>query len=180
MEPSVVLRRLLQSPPVRLDEIPDEPGIYALYDHLGRPLYIGITAKSLNDRILKRHAAGDGNSHKFSSIYNAGRMFHDRRNAASCPNDGRISKELRRMFARQHCRAVAIPLPGLSKDRLTRIEAAVLAQAPVEAKSWNDARALDAYEPSGALDTFIATLGWSRDRIEAIERQAVRWARLHS
>ena len=58
------------------------------------------------------------------------------------------------MFARQHCRAVAIPLPGLSKDRLTRIEAAVLAQAPVEAKSWNDARALDAYEPFGALDSF--------------------------
>ena len=70
----------------------------ALYDHEGHARYIGITAKCLTDRILKRHVGGDNNSHKFSTVYNAGRMFHARKAAASCPRDGKIAKELRRLF----------------------------------------------------------------------------------
>jgi hypothetical protein len=172
---TTILQHLLYTPPVRLDTVPRGQGIYALYDHEGRARYIGFTAKCLNDRIFKRHVGGDGNSHKFSSIYNAGRMFHDPKQPATCSTDGLVAKELRRLFVREHCRAVAIPLPGLSRDQLVVIEAAMLSLAPTEAKSWNYARALEAYEPTEVLDAFLAALVWPRNKLDAIERQARRW-----
>src|SRR3546814_13936299 len=90
-----------------LETVPQGQGIYALYDHEGHARYIGITAKCLNDRIFKRHVGGDNNSHKFSTVYNAGRMFHARKAAAFCPRDGKIAQELRRLFVREHSLAVA-------------------------------------------------------------------------
>lgn len=174
-DPANILQRLLNTPPVRLNKVPKGPGIYALYDHMGIARYIGISA-CLNDRVLRRHVGGDGNSHKFSSIYNAGRMFHERKHPATCPSDGPVAKKLRRLFVREHCRTVAVPLPDLSAGERGMIEAAVLSLAPPEAKSWNYARALDAYEPTEALNDFLATLGWSQDKLNAIERQAQRWA----
>ena len=178
IDPTIILQRLLNTPPMRLDTVPRGQGIYALYDHEGRARYIGKTAKCLNERILKRHVGGDGNSHKFSSIYNAGRMFHDRKHPASCSTDGPIAKELRRLFAREYCRAVAIPLPGLSQKELDAIETAAISLAPTEAQSWNHARALDSYEPTEVLDAFVATLGWPRTKVDAIQRQARRWVAL--
>jgi len=174
-DPKATLRRLLDMSPARLDTLPKGQGIYALYDHEGQARYIGITTKCLSDRIFKRHVGGDGNSHKFSSIYNAGRMFHTHEHPATCSKDGPVAKELRRLFVREHCRAVAVPLPGLSKDELFVVESAVLSFAPTEAMSWNNARALNAYEPTEQLGPFLTTLGWSRDKLDSIERQSRRW-----
>jgi hypothetical protein len=156
----ICLDRLVTMAPVSLVDVPAGPGIYALYDHMGRPRYIGITAKCLNDRICKRHAAGDGNSHKFSTVYNAGRMFHTRYHPATCAADGPIAKELRRLFVRAHCAAVAIPLPGYGMDRLLSLEAEVCDLAPEEMTRWNNARALEPQEPTELLDRLLANLGW--------------------
>jgi hypothetical protein len=176
-DPKTILHHLLDTVPARLETMPKGRGIYALYDHGGRARYIGITAKCLNDRIFKRHVGGDENSHKFSSIYNAGRMFHARKHPVTCSKDGPVAKKLRRLFVREHCRAVAIPLPRLSKNELLAVESAVLNFAPIEAKSWNETRVLNAYEPTEVLDAFLTTLGWSREKLDAIERQARRWER---
>ena len=177
-DPTSILSRLLESTPLRLEAIPQGQGIYALYDHESRARYIGVTAKCLNDRIFKRHVGGDDNSHKYSTIYNAGRMFHSRKVTASCPNDGPIAKELRRLFVREHCRAVAIAIPDLPKDELFDLEAQVLSAAPEEARSWNEARALNAFEPTEALNAFLAEIAWPHEKREAIDRQARRWQAL--
>ena len=172
---SKCLDTLRNAAPVCLADVPAGPGIYALYDHSGRPRYIGITAKCLTDRIFRRHAAGDGNSHKFSTVYNAGRMFHSRKDTGTCPADGPISKELRRLFIRSHCAAVAIPLRGYGKTQLLALEAEVCELAPDDMTRWNNARALEAEEPTELLDSFLLTLGWPATKLAAVERQANRW-----
>lgn len=177
-DPTSILSILLESTPTRLKTIPQGQGIYALYDHEGHARYIGITAKCLNDRIFKRHVGGDDNSHKFSTVYNAGRMFHARKAPISCPRDGKIAKELRRLFVREHCRAVAIALPGLSRAELLSLEANVLAAAPADAKSWNDARVLSAAEPIDQLNAFLAKIEWPPEKHLAVNRQAERWQSL--
>lgn len=175
MRPAPILSQLLGATPMHLSAVPSGPGIYALYDHAGEARYVGITAKCLRDRIFNRHVGGDDNSHKFSSAYNAGRMFHSRRHPGSSAKDGPVAKELRRLFAREHCRAVAIALPALEKKDLFALESEVIALAPASALSWNNARQLDAHEPEEALDAFIDKLGWSPENIAALERQRVRW-----
>jgi len=177
-DPTSILSRLLESTPARLKTIPQGQGIYALYDHEGHARYIGITAKCLNDRIFKRHVGGDDNSHKFSTVYNAGRMFHARKAPTSCPRDGKIAKELRRLFVREHCRAVAIALPGLSWAELLSLEANVLAAAPADAKRWNDARVLSAIDPVDQLNAFLAAIEWPPEKHLAVDRQAERWKSL--
>ena len=172
---SKCLDTLMNAAPVSLSDVPTGPGIYALYDHSGRPRYIGITAKCLNDRIFKRHAAGDDNSHKFSTVYNAGRMFHSRKDPGTCSADGPIAKELRRLFIRSHCTAVAIPLRGYGKTQLLALEAQVCDLAPDEMTRWNSARVLETEEPTELLDSFQMTLGWPDGKIAAVERQANRW-----
>jgi hypothetical protein len=175
--PKQILDHLLSAPPVRLNAVPTGAGIYALYDHEGRARYIGITAKCLHDRIYKRHVGGDNNSHKFSTIYNAARMFHSRKHPATCMKDGPVSKELRRLFIREHCRAVAIPMYGLEKQKLLEIEAKLLSDAPFESTRWNNVRELQACEPVELLNGFLEELGWPQVKLDAIERQARRWTR---
>ena len=175
LDASKCLDTLMNAAPVCLADVPTGPGIYALYDHSGRPRYIGITGKCLNDRIFKRHAAGDGNSHKFSTVYNAGRMFHSRNHPATCITDGPIAKELRRLFIRSHCAAVAVPLPGYGKPQLLALEAKVCEMASDEMTRWNNARALKAEEPAELLARFLVTLGWPDGKLAAVERQALRW-----
>ena len=172
---SKCLDTLMNAAPVCLADVPAGPGIYALYDHSGRPRYIGITAKCLNDRIFRRHAAGDGNSHKFSTVYNAGRMFHSRKDSATCSVDGPIAKELRRLFIRSHCAAVAIPFRGYGKTQLLALEAQVCELAPDEMTRWNNARVLETEEPTELLDSFLLSLGWPDGKLAAVERQANRW-----
>jgi hypothetical protein len=70
---------------------------------------------------------------------------------------------------------VSVPLPGLSKTSLFAIEMEVRRIAPPAALSWNDMRALDAFEPTAALDLFLRTLSWPKEKLDAIDRQAARW-----
>jgi len=177
-DPTSILAQLLEAAPVPLETIPQGQGIYALYDHDSHARYIGITAKCLHDRIFTRHVGGDGNSHKFSTVYNAGRMFHARKAPTSCPRDGKIAKELRRLFVRAHCRAVAIALPGLSWAELLSLEAHVLAAAPTDAKRWNDTRVLSTVDPIEQLNVFLAGLQWPPEKHLAVNRQAERWQSL--
>lgn len=84
----------------------------------------------------------------------------------------------RRLFVREHCRAVAIALPGLSRAELLSLEANVLAAAPADAKRWNDARVLSAAEPIDQLNAFLATIEWPPEKHLAVNRQAERWQSL--
>ncbi|MGX1165768.1 hypothetical protein AB7M16_002034 [Bradyrhizobium sp. USDA 372] len=151
-----------------------------LFDHAEQPRYIGVTEMGIRRRVAGYHVGGDGNSHKFSTIYNAGRMFHDRNSIHSCLQEGRIAKELRRLFARAHCRAVGVPLPGLAKADLFAVEAELRRIAPSNALSWNNLRALDAYEPVELVDQFLNTLSWPAAKLAAIHRQAERWRRMRA
>lgn len=175
MRPETLLEQLLGSPTVRLNALPTDQGIYALYDHEGVARYIGVTEMGLRRRIHDYHVGGDGNSHKFSTIYNAGRMFHTRGDLFTHAGDGRAAKELRRMFSRRYCGAVGIPLPQCSKTELYALETQVRRLAPKHALSWNDARALDSYEPTELLNDFLKEIGWPSAKSEAIARQAGRW-----
>lgn len=175
MRPETLLDVLLGTPAVDLDRLPFEQGIYALYDHTGTARYIGVTEMGLRKRIFRYHVGGDGNSHKFSTVFNAGRMFHERNDPFTDQSDGRIAKELRRLFSRSRCRAVGQALPGLSKAELFGLEGEVRRLAPASALSWNDVRALDAYEPRQALDAFLGDIRWSSSKLDAIARQALRW-----
>lgn len=175
MSPETVLERLMESPKVKLNALPADQGVYALYDHEGVARYIGVTEMGLKKRIHNYHVGGDGNSHKFSTIYNVGRMFHTRDDPNTNARDGRVAKELRRMFSRRYCSAVGIPLPELTKMELYALETEVRRIAPKHALSWNDARALDAYEPTEFLNVFLKEISWSSAKSEAIARQAGRW-----
>lgn len=176
MHPDTLLERLLGTPVVELSDLPVDQGIYALYDHENMAHYIGVTEMGLKRRINNYHVSGDGNSHKFSTIYNAGRMFHTRNDIYTDAGDGAIAKKLRCMFSRKYCRAVGIPLPGLSKSELYALESEIRRIAPEVALSWNDVRALDAYEPSEALNQFLEELSWPAAKMAAIARQAERWS----
>lgn len=177
MSPETILERLLESPTVKLDALPADQGVYALYDHEGVARYIGVTEMGLKKRIHDYHVGGDGNSHKFSTVYNAGRMFHTRKDPFTNTRDGRIAKELRRMFARRYCSAVGVPLPKCSRTELYALEAQIRRIAPQHALTWNDARALDPYEPTELLNEFLKEIGWPSTKLAAIERQAERWSK---
>jgi hypothetical protein len=72
----------LTARPVRLEDLPDDHGIYALRDHVGQIRYIGVTASKqvgFHNRINGRHVTGsEGRSHKFSHAYNIGRIWRCR------------------------------------------------------------------------------------------------------
>lgn len=178
MTPSAnaILDVLMTQEPKRLDALPLAQGVYALYDHEGVARYIGVTEMGIRRRIHNYHCGGDGNSHKYSTIFNAGRMFHERKDPRTCQTDGPIAKELRRLFARETCKAVGYPLPDLTVPELYALERELRRMAPVDALSWNDSRKLNAFEPKAALDAFLASISWPDRKLEAIERQAVRWA----
>jgi hypothetical protein len=55
IDSEAVLYELLHLSPVRLQEIPTGPEIYALYDHDRQARYIGIATQCLNDSIVKGH-----------------------------------------------------------------------------------------------------------------------------
>lgn len=173
--PEDALVQLTTSTPLQLDALPETPGLYALYDHEGQIRYLGMAAKDLRDRIFRRHVGGDDNSHKFSSAYNAGRMWHDRKHPVSDPLDGKIAKQLRREFAKATCQAAVLRLPNWSTEELFRLEEDIRALAPREMQIWNDRRQLHPSEPTAALNAFLKELKWPDDKIAAINRQAERW-----
>jgi hypothetical protein len=157
-------------------------GIYALEDERGIVRYIGETGSPFHQRIYGRHCGGDDNSHKFSTVFNAGRLWqmssvdaNPIKRAICDPADGRISKELRRLFARSCCRARIVDLPFLQTSARKALETEILAIAPAQNTLWNDSRALAAYEPEDALDEFLIARAWPATRLASIQRQKARW-----
>lgn len=176
MTPEAILHYLLTTPPLPLNQLPTQQGLYALYDHEGIARYVGKTGMGIRRRVDRYHATGDDNSHKFSTVYNAGRMFHSRNDPRSVKEDGDISKKLRSMFVRHSCSAVGLALPGLGGNELSVLEDAVIGIAPAQALSWNGKRSLVAYEPSDDVDRFLVSLSWPKNLQDAVKRQSQRWA----
>ena len=93
-------------------------------------------------RIHGYHCAGDDNSHKFSTIFNAGRLWgmssrdvSPAKRALYVKEDADTAKTLRRLFARARCFARTVDLPELAKHDRLSLEAAVLALVPAENKT---------------------------------------------
>jgi hypothetical protein len=180
-DPAEALALLLGTQPVPLSALSGGGGLYSLTDELRVVRYIGETGMPFHRRIHNYHCAGDDNSHKFSTIFNAGRLWQlssvdvsVAKRAVSDHADGKIAKELRCLFARSHCMARVIDLPHLTTAERKALEGAVLAMTPPENKLWNDSRVLEPYEPSG-LDDFLTQIRWPSHRIEAVARQGRRW-----
>lgn len=181
-----VLDQLMTQTPIPLAQVNGASGIYALEDECGVVRYIGETAGSFFDRIFKRHVAGDDNSHKYSSIFNAGRLWHPSsrdvsavKHSITSPSDGKLAKAIRSGFARSECHARIVHSPAVSKAELKLLESAILAITPAENKLWNDSRQLRAYEPRG-LDEFLASLAPPASVLQALDRQGDRWKSLSS
>jgi len=156
---------------VPLSELPNEQGLYALADHTNTIRYIGITTMTIRRRVEQYHVAGDGNSHKFSTVYNAGRLWHDRKSPISNRHDGAIAKRARREITRNNCRAIGFALPGLSKSELEQIEREVIAR--VENLDWNGKRNLPTIDLGYQVSAMLRN--WSQKDLLALERQNERW-----
>jgi hypothetical protein len=179
--PKDALSLLLEGTPTPLSKLTGGGGLYSLSDEHGTVRYIGETGMPFHKRIHNYHCAGDDNSHKFSTVFNAGRLWQmssvdisPAKRAVNDHADGKIAKELRCMFARSRCMARIVDLRHLSPMERKAFESAILSLAPPENRRWNDARVLEPYEPAG-LDEFLAELGWTTFRVEAVVRQRERW-----
>lgn len=159
---------------VSLNDLPQEQGLYALADHHGNIRYVGITTMSIHRRVYQYHVAGDGNSHKYSSAYNNGLLWHDRKNPLSDTKDGAVAKRVRRDFARKHCKAIGFPLPYLSKAELEQIEREVIAL--VAGLEWNGKKAIEPVDPGALLEKELSQL--SHQDFSALMRQRTRWLKL--
>ncbi|GHE03223.1 hypothetical protein GCM10008024_25620 [Allgaiera indica] len=136
--PETLLENLLAAEPRPTSEAPrDSRGLYGLVDHEGRLRYIGSTSsanETLYKRIHQRHRTGSENtSHYFSYLYNSGRMWRDRADAANKAG-GDIAKRLRNAFIEDHGKAVWVVQDD---EGIFALEAAVLKNAPARATAWN-------------------------------------------
>lgn len=172
-----LLSALLEATPRPTVQAPrDARGLYGLVDHHGDLRYIGSTSstdQTFYERIHQRHRTGsEGMSHYFSTMYNTGRMWRDRKDALT-KADGDIAKALRNEFVVDHCRAVWLPLPDT--EDIARLEAEVLSLAPEHAIAWNRRR-MQAYdEPVDLVEATLRRLGWGHREKAAIERQRLRF-----
>jgi DNA polymerase III subunit epsilon len=172
-----ILTELLSMQPQPTSKTPANcRGIYGLVDHTGTLRYIGSTSaesESFRKRIHHRHRTGsETHSHYFSRMYNTGRMYRLRNNAATYA-DGRIAKKLRNDFIAEHCGAVWVPLPDTAD--IAGLEAQVIALAPPEAVAWNG-RTMETYpEPIALVDALIKRLALSPVERAALSRQKARY-----
>lgn len=187
LEPQSVLHILSSREPVALEKLPDEHGVYALFDHAGRIRYLGVTAAAkvgFKNRINDRHVVGsEGRSHKFSHAYNTGRMWRIR---AACSlqdsRDAAISKRLRTIFCRRYCKATyySVPVSSAGLDyfgELTALEARIQSIAPQLMREWEGLHFAAEHEPKEMVDALIEGLGYSSDLRRALARQAELFAR---
>lgn len=170
---SNILDTLISSDPMRTFQAPrDARGIYGLVDHHGQLSYIGSTSslsQSLYERIHQRHRTGSEHvSHYFSYVYNLGRMWRDRDDTLSV-SDGKIAKELRNEFIKDHCRAVWVALPD--HEDIAELEQAVLRIAPKKYIAWNGRQTSTYDEPTDLVNETLSHLKWAPSKLEAIERQ---------
>ncbi|OHV85440.1 hypothetical protein LCM4579_01235 [Ensifer sp. LCM 4579] len=151
-------------------------GVYGLVDHLGDLRYIGSTSsreQTLYERIHQRHRTGsEGMSHYFSSMYNVGRMWRDRKDTGT-QVDGKYAKALRNAFVAQHCAAVWVELPD--DCDIASIEREILGFAPSSAVAWNGRKATPYKEPVELVDATLEMLGWGQKERDAVERQRQRF-----
>ncbi|KPQ26469.1 MAG: hypothetical protein HLUCCO06_16275 [Halomonas sp. HL-93] len=172
-----ILDGLLTMKPRPTRETPDDcRGIYGLVDHKGALRYIGSTSaegETFRKRIHHRHRTGsETHSHYFSRMYNTGRMYRLRNDAAT-QADGAIAKTLRNAFIAEHCGAVWVPLSDTVD--IAGLEAEIIALAPREAVAWNG-RSMEAYpEPVSLVDALIERLALSSVERDALARQKARF-----
>lgn len=107
-----IFERLTRSVPINLADLPEEFGIYALWDHERQIRYIGSTPKAtegFRTRIYSKHATGsEGRSHKFTQAYCTGRMWryckkldHPAAAREQSATDADAAKKLRNAFIRK-------------------------------------------------------------------------------
>lgn len=165
-----ILDLLMRAKPRPTSEAPrDARGIYGLFDHTGTFRYIGSTssaAETFYKRIHQRHRTGsESTSHYFSRMYNTGRMWRLRNDAAT-KSDGDIAKGLRNKFIARHCGCTWVTLPDDAD--ISGLEAQVIAIAPSEMVAWNR-RGMDVYdEPVELVDALIEEM-----RLPPVERAAI-------
>lgn len=166
-----IFRQLTESTPVKLADLPEKFGIYALWDHEGKIRYIGSTPKAtegFRTRIFSKHATGsEGRSHKFTQAYCTGRMFrfckslHDpKAGLAQNAADANCAKKLRNAFIRKHCTATFVEIPihslqGQYFAELTRLELALQAMAPASMRQWEGIKFQSVAEPSDLVDSLL-------------------------
>ena len=183
ISPSAVLDILTSSPPIELRALPSTRGVYALFDHLGEPRYIGVTGrgdKGFRDRIHNRHVTGsEGRSHKFSQAYNVGRMWRCRSaHPIQAVADATISKRLRTEFIRRFCRATVYEINwgGLEAksyfSALTDLESQIQTVAPVMMRDWEGISFAPSIEPASYVDQLLKDLRWTEEQLSALHRQA--------
>ncbi|WP_159098124.1 hypothetical protein [Parazoarcus communis] len=174
MDTQSVFEALTKSKPVNLSDLPEEFGVYALWDHEGQIRYIGSTPKAtegFRTRIYSKHATGsEGRSHKFTQAYCTGRMWRyckklDDPAAANeqHPADADAAKKLRNAFIRRYCRAsyVTIPRNSLAEPyfaSLTSLEYQLQAMAPLSMRAWEGIAFRPLSEPTHLVDGLLAEL----------------------
>lgn len=173
---TTILDSLLQLSPRRTAEAPrNARGIYGLVDHLGALRYIGSTSsisQTLYERIHQRHRTGSEDmSHYFSLMYNVGRMWRDRHDTVDTADAGH-AKALRNAFIAEYCAAVWVVVPD--NLEIAALERQILAMAPGHAIAWNGRSTAIYDEPADLVDATLMTLGWSDERVAAVERQRQR------
>jgi DNA polymerase-3 subunit epsilon len=172
-----LLSSLLEAAPRPTSEAPrDARGLYGLIDHHGDLRYIGSTSstkQTFYQRIHQRHRTGsEGMSHYFSQMYNTGRMWRNL-NDPLTEIDGNISKALRNEFVIDHCRAIWLALPDT--EDIARLETEVLSIAPDHAIAWNRRQMQPYEEPVDLVEFTLRRLGWTAQKLAAIERQRQRF-----
>jgi hypothetical protein len=169
-----IFERLTQFEPVNLADLPEEFGIYALWDHERQIRYIGSTPKAtegFRTRIYSKHATGsEGRSHKFTQAYCTGRMWRycarlDGPAAASAqsPADAVAAKKLRNAFIRKYCMASYVTisrssLPDPYFANLTSLEFRLQAMALPSMRVWEGIGFRPLPEPTALVDLLLAEL----------------------
>jgi hypothetical protein len=187
LEPRSVLDALTSREPVALEMLPNEHGVYALYDHTGQVRYFGVTTADkigFRNRINSRHVTGsEGRSHKFSHAYNTGRMWRNRaKRTLEDMRDAKIAKDLRTIFCRRYCRATyySVPVSSVARDyfgELTALEMQIQSIASPSMRRWERLHFVAEDEPKEMVDALIDELGYSSELRRALERQAELFAR---
>ena len=174
MDTRSIFEVLTRSEPVNLSDLPEDFGIYALWDHEKKIRYIGSTPKAtegFRTRIYNKHATGsEGRSHKFTQAYCTGRMWRyckklNNQIAAreQSATDANAAKKLRNAFIRKYCAAsyVSIPRDSLPEpyfSSLTTLEFQLQDMAPSSMRAWEGIGFQPVQEPTHLVDSLLVEL----------------------
>lgn len=158
-----ILKHLLTSEKFHLKGVPELHGIYCLWDHLGRPIYIGETHSfTQNFRMrMDKHTTGSVDSgHFFSKTYNEGLCYtihvkDDKSKSSSLdieimglqsPHNEKLARKIKHLLIREKCRVSIFPIDkkDMAKKKfeiyLKSLENKVISEATdvlAEAKPFN-------------------------------------------